>query len=193
MSLPARTTAAWALLLGALAGCGSDGSGSDRPAAASSPSASSPSYDPQQQRKDDAAANLTDFFSVYAPMGEDYFTRPEAECIAGRVVEEPGIRRLQRAGVLNDELQYVIDADPTFSRADARAVTAAVFGCSDAEDVLRRQTVADLDVTPAQKDCAAERLTDELLTFLFALSLQDKPLDLATQRMAEAFAPCRDA
>src|SRR5689334_3840727 len=100
-------TMAAVLVLAGLSACGSGSSESEKPAASSSPTATSPSYDPQQQRVDDATANLTDFFSVYTPLDKDtYFTRDEAGCIAERVVREPGIERLQKVGVLNDELQY---------------------------------------------------------------------------------------
>jgi hypothetical protein len=186
------TTGALVVILGACGGA-SDG-GADEPATSSSPSASSPSYDPQQQRIDDATANLTDFFSVYAPLGKgEYFTRPEAECIAEEVVQDPGLRRLQKAGVLNDELQYVIDADPTFSRRDAVAVTDAVFGCSDAADLLRKEAVSDVDATAEQKRCAEDALSDDLLSDLFVLALRKEPLDPAVRQVAQAFAPCRDA
>ena len=175
-----------------LAACGGDDEASEAP---TTPARSSPSYDPQEQRRKDATANLTDFFSVYAPLGEyEYFTREQAACIAERVVEEPGLRRLQKVGVLNDELQYVIDADPKFPRADAEAITSAIFGCSNAEQVLRRQSVKDLDgATASQRACAADHLTDDLLASLFTLALQKKPLGPAVQDVAEAFAPCRDA
>src|SRR5690349_2639173 len=118
-----------------LAGCASE---DDKPSAEGSSSPSSSfSYDPAEQRRKDAIANLTDFFSVYVPMGDDYFSRKEAGCIAEAVVEEPGIKRLQKSGVLNDELQYVIDAEPTFTARDADALTDAIFACSDTEQLLR--------------------------------------------------------
>ena len=186
------TTGALVVALGACGGASEDGAA--EPATSAEPSASSPSYDPQQQRIADATTNLTEFFSVYAPMGDSgYFTRPEAECIAEEVVQDPGLRRLQEAGVLNDELEYVIDADPTFSRPDATAITDAIFGCSDAADLLRAEAVSDLDATAAQKRCAEDALTDELLSGLFVLALRKQPLDPAVERTAKAFAPCRDA
>ncbi len=175
-----------------LAGCGSD---DDEPAAEGSGTPSSSfSYDPQEQRTKDATANLTDFFAVYAPLGDTSFTRGEAQCIAEKVVEEPGIKRLQKVGVLNDELQYVIDADPTFGRSDARALTDAIFGCSKAEQLLRRESISQIDgATDSQRACAADKLTDDLLAELFTLALQKKPLQPATDKVARAFEPCRDA
>ena len=116
MTLSGRTGAVLAGLVVALPGTllGACGGGSSEDAGTGEPSgspstastgATSPSYDPRAQREADATANLADFFAVYAPLGEgEYFSRPEAECIAEAVVEDPGIRRLQRAGVLNDEL-----------------------------------------------------------------------------------------
>ena len=144
-----------------------------------------------EQRKQDATANLTDYFSVYVPFGDDYFTRREAGCIARRVVEEPGLRRLQRAGILNDELQYVIDADPRFTRGDALAVTRALFDCSDAEEAGRQQVVADLPATEAQKKCAARAIDEDLLVRMFVLALREVPLDPIERDLAAAFQPCR--
>ena len=189
--LPALTCAV--VLAAGLAGCGSGESRSDRPAASASPTPSSPSYDPEKQRVADATANLTDFFSVYAPLSDrTYFSRKEAGCIARRVVRDPGIPQLQEAGVLNDELQYVIDAKPRFDRPGARAVTDALFACSRAEQVARRDAVNGLDgATPAQRTCAARKLTDDLIGFAFVLSLQGKPLGPAVMRLTRAFAPCR--
>lgn len=174
-----------------LAGCASE---DDKPSAAGSGTPSSSfSYDPAEQRKKDAIANLTDFFSVYVPMGDDYFSRKEAACISEKVVEEPGIKRLQKVGVLNDELQYVIDAKPKFGARDADALTDAIFSCSDTEQLLRKEAVADIDgATPEQKACAADKLTDDLLADLFVLALQEKPMDPAVAKVAEAFAPCKD-
>jgi hypothetical protein len=127
-------------------------------------------------------------------MGGKYFTREQAGCIAEKVVQEPGIKRLQKAGVLDDELQYVIDAQPTFNRHDARSVTTAIFGCSETEQRLRREAISGIDdATPAQRACAADRLTDDLLAELFTLGLREKSLDPAVQKVARAFAPCRDA
>ena len=127
-------------------------------------------------------------------MGDRHFTRKESTCIAEAVVEEPGIKRLQKVGVLNDELQYVIDADPTFNARDARAITTAIFDCSRTEQLLRREAVGEIDgATDSQRACAADKLTDDLLAELFTLALQKKSLEPATAKVAEVFAPCRDA
>lgn len=188
--LAGATLCAAALLATSACG-GEESAGGD---AATETTSAAPTYDAQEQREADATANLTDFFNVYTPVEKaDYFSRGESECMAEAVVEDPGIKGLQRMGILNDELQYYTDADPRFTPATADAMSRAVIGCSDLGDRLREQATSGLEgASPSERACAAEAITDDLVQRMLSLALRDQPLDPLIGELKQAFEPCKE-
>lgn len=96
-----------------------------------------------------------------APLSED-----QAECFADGMVDKLGVEKLQDYGLLDDDLGFVGDANPTdMSADDAEAAAGVLTDCVDFGDLLRSQLEeqGDVKLTDAQLDCITDTIDEKAI------------------------------
>ena len=92
-----------------------------------------------------------------APLSED-----QAECFADGMVDKLGVEKLQDYGLLDDDLGFVGDANPTdMSADDAEAAAGVLTDCVDFGDLLDYLLGYDLSAFEVRKVPATDALKDQ--------------------------------
>jgi hypothetical protein len=114
----------------------------------------------------------------------------QAECFADGIVDEVGVEKLQEYELLDDDLGWVDDADPTMSEADAEASAEVITGCVDLGELMMEQVNADADsdLTEEQAECISDALDDGTMEEFLAASLQGD--DSSQEELSGALLGC---
>lgn len=138
-----RTTAVLtgALLLLTLAGCGT-------------------------QDEETAAQSL----SASLAKGGQFGNKPgDADCIGEELVASVGVEKLQKSGLLTQDLQVDESiGDINLSREDAADAAEAIAGCTDVEALYEELLTSSADLTPAVRKCVTDFVTEETVRKVLA-------------------------
>jgi len=103
------------------------------------------------------------------------FDRTEADCIGDGLVEKIGIDRLQKYGVLDNDLKAGKRiTDVAMSATDARAATGVLFDCTDVESKVQRAIGRNADVPTGLRSCIKKTMTEPTLRRVFTQIFRGK-------------------
>jgi hypothetical protein len=172
------TVAVLAALLMLLTACGggSDSEGSNGSDSSSSPSAAASTA----TGKDDAEAAKAIADSMMAAQASGAggaqllsMNRKDADCIGAGMVEEVGTKRLQKYGMLTEDLTAGTDlASLKMSKPDAEATTDVVFSCTDVETMIQKAINKTGNIPRQVQGCVTRTLTAERLRPMFSKIFQ---------------------
>jgi hypothetical protein len=113
-------------------------------------------------------------------------THDQAGCIADEFVDNLGVDKLRRYGILDQNLVMQPEADPkSLAPADADAVAQSVTDCIDLGAFIVSQMGSLVHLTADQLQCMAGAVDENVFREQLSLVLQGKDGDLTTGMRAD--------
>ena len=116
-------------------------------------------------------------------------TDDQAQCVADGLVDDVGVEKLQKYKLLDDNLEYNSEANPTdMSSDDAQAFAKTVVGCVDFKKIFEEQlATSGTELSDDQKQCISDSIDEDTLANVLAEGFQGKdsamPSDMQNKLM----------
>lgn len=116
--------------------------------------------------------------------------RKDADCIGDGLVDKIGTAKLQKYGLLTEDMKPKEDiSNVKMSAGDAEAATGVLFGCTDVEAMMESAIGKSRTVSKQAKTCVNKTLTESSLRPMFTLIFQGKQ-DEAAKALTEPIMNC---
>ena len=174
------TAAVFAVLLLLLTACGGSGSDSEGSKASKSSSASPSATASASDDEATAAASISDSLVQATASGSDAsqmltLNRKDADCIGKDMVDELGTDKLQKYGMLTEDMKVGTGLSSLkMSKPDAEATTDVVFSCTDVESMMRTAIGKSGSIPKQLRGCVNNVLTEDNLRPMFGKVFQGK-------------------
>lgn len=90
-------------------------------------------------------------------------TESDADCIAERLVDELGVDRLKKSGLLTEDLEVDEElGSMKMEKKDADTAAKAITGCTDMEERYEQVLTASAQVDAATKKCVTDVITEDV-------------------------------
>lgn len=162
-----KKTAACALLLLALTGCGAS--------------------EDDTAKKNIKESVLKESSSV---AGGAKLTEKQAECFADGMVDDVGVEDMQKYKLLDKDLKIIKDATPTdMPQGDADATADVIVSCVDMRALITAQIndSAKTDLTAEQSDCVDAAIDEDVIRDALSASFQGKQSEGMNDMQGELF------
>jgi hypothetical protein len=175
-TLTAAVFAVLLLLLTACGGSGSDSEGSKGSSSSASPSVTASASDDEAT----AATSISDSLVQATASGSSAsqmltLNRKDADCIGKDMVDELGTDKLQKYGMLTEDMKVGTGLSSLkMSKPDAEATTDVVFSCTDVAAMMRTAIGKSGSIPKQLRGCVNNVLTEDNLRPMFGKVFQGK-------------------
>lgn len=110
-------------------------------------------------------------------------TDEQAQCVADGLVDDVGVDTLQKYKLLDDNLEYNSDANPTnMESGDAQTFAKTLVGCVDFKKVFEDSIASSgTDLTDDQKQCVEDAIDEDTLVSVLADGFQGKDSEMPSE------------